>query len=223
MKELFLTSNLAAMIALVIALVFATPAPAQPQTRSAVGTSVQKMAKGALGVLDISVIPNESASTLFLDSSSGDDYNFRATQFGAAFTVSENTPIYMEGFAGASRYDPTFLFSGLTHERKVRAKWTSFAATGGLGWDFRLTEHLVFRPIANISLGAVISDATIAQAVLNDVLGTDIKFIENGTMYSFGYGGSAMLDYEYKSREYEIDSELRFSHICLQNFGAPPA
>lgn len=190
-----------------------------PDAQAQLGQSVQKTAKGALGILGISVIPNESASTLFLDSSSGSDYNFQATQFGGAFTVSDDVPLYMEGFLGASRYDPTFIFSGQTQERQVRAKWTSFAATGGLGWDFALTDRLVLRPIANISLGAVISDAAIAQAIINDILGTDIKFIDEGSLYAAGYGGSIMLDYEYVSPEVEIDSELRYSHIRLHSFG----
>lgn len=196
----------------------ASPAAAQ-KLGGIIGTGVSEMAGGALGVLGISVIPNESASTLFIDSSSSDDYNFQATQFGGAFTVSDAFPLYMEGFIGASRYDPTFVFSGLTQERTIRAKWTSFAATGGLGWDIPLTDTLTLRPIGNFTLGAIVSDASVAQAILNDILGTEIDFIEDGEMFAVGYGGSIMLDYEYYTPEYEIDSELRYSHIQLQNIG----
>lgn len=209
-----------ALTCLAFALVAASlPAHAQSTGRPIIGAGVQKTATGALGILGISVIPNESASTLFLDSSSGSDYNFQATQFGGAFTVSKDLPLYMEGFIGASRYDPTFIFSGLTQERRIRAKWTSFAATGGIGYDISLTDNLILRPIGNFSLGTVISDASIAQFIINDILRTNIKFIDNGEMFAFGYGGSVMLDYEYKSPKYDLDSELRYSHIRLQTFG----
>ena len=196
----------------------APPAHAQ-KFGGTIGTGVSEVAGGALGVLGMSVVPNESASTLFIDSTSGDDYNYQATQFGGAFTVSDDFPLYMEGFIGASRYDPTFVFSGLTQERTIRAKWTSFAATGGLGWDIPLTDTLTLRPIGNFSLGAIVSDATIAQAIINDILGTEINFIDDGEMFAVGYGGSIMLDYEYYTPEYEIDSELRYSHIRLENIG----
>lgn len=196
----------------------ASPAAAQ-KVGGIIGTGISEVAGGALGVLGMSVIPNESASTLFIDSTNADDYNFQATQFGGAFTVSDEFPLYMEGFIGASRYDPTFIFTGLTQEQKIRAKWTSFAATGGIGWDIPLTGNLTLRPIGNFSLGAIISDGKVAQAIINDILGTEIDFIDDGEMFAVGYGGSVMLDYEYYTPEYEIDSELRYSHIRLENIG----
>jgi hypothetical protein len=196
------------------------PSPAASQKIGGIiGTGISEVAGGALGVLGMSVIPNESASTLFIDSSNAEDYNFQATQFGGAFTVSDDFPLYLEGFLGASRYDPTFIFTGLTQEQKIRAKWTSFAATGGIGWDIPLTENLILRPIGNFSLGAIISDGKVAQAIINDILGTEIKFIDDGEMFAVGYGGSVMLDYAYYTPEYEIDSELRYSHIRLENIG----
>ena len=196
------------------------PLPAAAQKIGGIiGTGISEVAGGALGVLGISVIPNESASTLLMDSTNAEGYNFQATQFGGAFTVSDSVPLYLEGFIGASRYDPTFVFSGQTQEQRIRAKWTSFAATGGVGWDIKLTDNLTLRPIANFSLGAIISDGKVAQAILNDILGTEIDFIDDGEMFAVGYGGSMMLDYEYYTPEYEIDSELRYSHIRLENVG----
>jgi hypothetical protein len=177
------------------------------------------MASGALAVLGISVIPNESAATLLLDSSSQEDYDFQATQFGAAFTVSDEFPLYMEGFLGASRYDPKFVFSDGLVESAVRAKWTSVIGTAGLGWDFPLTDDLVLRPIANFSLGTVVSDGTLLQAFINSKLDSEVRFIDDGHLYAFGYGGSMMLDYQNYNDAREIDVELRYSHIHLQSFG----
>ncbi len=177
------------------------------------------MAHGALSVLGISVIPNESASTLYLNSSSGDNYEFQATQFGGAFTFSDQFPLYMEGFLGASRYNPAFIFAGRNQAKLVRAKWTSIAGTAGVGWDFPLTENLILRPIGNFSLGTVISDGRILQGVINQAIGSDIHFLDDGVLYAVGYGGAVMLDYANYTQAREIDVELRYSHIHLQSFG----
>ena len=45
-------------------------------------------------------------------------------------------------------------------------QWDSVVGTVGIGWDFRIAPELVLRPIANVTLGRVASDLSIAGSYL---------------------------------------------------------
>ncbi len=177
-----------------------------------------RRAYGALGVLGISLVPNETASTLSISTGNSDRTGFSATQFGGAFTISESFPLYLEGFIGASRYDPTFILSEGQVSRRLPLKWTSFGGTIGVGWDFNLTDDLVLRPIINGSFGHVESDISVATRILAAKTNLDLDFIDGGKLNAYGYGGSLMLDYAHYVEDYEIDAELRYTHIHLKSF-----
>jgi len=185
--------------------------------RTSAGYSVQNQADGVLAILGLSVIPNETASTLYVSTSNGDGYDFRATQFGGAFTVSDNFPLYLEGFLGLARYSPTFVLAGGSEEFGIDAKWTSIAGTVGIGWDIPLTDEVALRPIANGSLGHIESDASLFGRYLGNQLNREIHFLEDGRLNAAGYGASLMLDWERYRPDYEIDVELRYSHIHLES------
>lgn len=182
------------------------------------GTALRENANGALAVLGLSVVPNETASTLSLEASSGDT-KFKASQLGGAFTVSDEVPIYLEGFIGLARYDPTFVFSKGSETAVVSPKWTSITGTAGIGWDFRLSEELVLRPIFNFSLGHIESDLSLAGRYFSAQSGRELRFLQDGRLDAYGLGGSLMLDWERYREDYEIDVELRYTHIRLQTFG----
>ena len=122
---------------------------------------------GALAMFGMSALPTETASTLVLDTGSPSEsiYDFKASQFGGGFTVSDQFPLYLEGFLGWNRYDPSLLVADSTRTSLLPLKWTSFAATGGIGWDFPLTDDLVLRPIAHISLGRIQTDASVLRRI----------------------------------------------------------
>lgn len=183
------------------------------------GPSVQDQANGVLGILGLSVVPNETASTLLLENRQTDGLQLRASQLGGAFTVSDEFPLYLEGFVGLARYDPDQVLALDDALLELRSKWTSLAATGGIGWDLPLTEAIALRPIANVSLGHVESDGALAGRVIEDETGVDLAFLENGRLNAVGYGGSLMLDYERYRPGYEVDVELRYTHILLESFG----
>jgi len=46
-------------------------------------------------------------------------------------------PLYLDGNAAGSRFDPAFLVSDGTDQRPVPVNWDSLSVTGGIGWDFR--------------------------------------------------------------------------------------
>jgi hypothetical protein len=174
------------------------------------------LANGALAILGFSVVPNETASTMNVDAGGG-DVRFNASQLGGAFTVSDSFPLYLEGFAGVARYDPRFVFSNGARTAVVAPRWTSIAGTVGVGWDFPITDRIVFRPIANFSLGHIESDLSLAGRFLSSETGVELEFLENGRLNAVGYGGAAMLDYELYREAYEVDVELRYTHIRLQS------
>ncbi|MBY8974881.1 hypothetical protein KHP62_03610 [Rhodobacteraceae bacterium NNCM2] len=183
-----------------------------------VNRDASRRAYGALGVLGLSLVPNETASTLNINTGNSDDSGFAASQIGGAFTVSESFPLYLEGFVGFSRYDPTFVFSEGRQARKIPLKWTSAGGTVGVGWDFKLTDDLVLRPIANGSIGHVESDVSLAQRLILQRTGVDLEFLADGRISAYGYGGSLMLDYARYREAYELDVELRYTHIRLESF-----
>lgn len=175
---------------------------------------MQDKANGVLAVLGRTATPDITTSSLAIQSDSTGDRRLSQTQFGGAFTVSDAFPLYVEGFLGGARYDPTFVFTGGNQQRRVPTRWTSLAATGGIGWDFEVAPNLVFRPIVNVSLGYVTSDINFGQVI---GLLPDLKFLDDGQLFSGGLGGSVMLDYMLVRPEYEIDVELRYTHLHLQS------
>ncbi len=181
--------------------------------------SVQKHANGVLGVLGISVVPSETASTLVFNSGGAtNSYDFKASQLGGAFTVSDSFPLYLEGFIGGARYDPVFVFSGGAERQNIPVKWNSFAATGGIGWDFKATDELTIRPIFNFSLGHVESDLSLLGRFVTRKFGPAFNFLDGGRLNAYGLGGSFMVDYARYRKEYEFDSEWRASYIRLRSF-----
>ncbi len=102
--------------------------------------------------------------------------------------------------------------------RTIPTKWNSVSGTGGIGWDFRIADELVLRPIFNFSLGHLESDASLAGRFVAGQTGADVDFLQNGRMNVYGLGGSLMLDYERYRPENEIDVEVRYTHVRLQTF-----
>ena len=145
------------------------------------------------------------------------------TQLGGGDTVSDSVPIYLEGVVAASRYDPTFIASQGAEQRRIPTKWNSVSATGGIGWDFKLTDELKLRPIFNFALGNVTSDLRAASWYVGQRTGRDVDFLDRGSLNAYGLGGSLMLDYEHYRPGYEVDVELRYSDIRLKSFDSSSA
>ncbi|WP_322032054.1 hypothetical protein [Paraburkholderia sp. J76] len=189
------------------------------------GPDVQKRANAVLALLSYTVTPDLSASSLSIRNAETANPSLNMTQFGGGFTLSPGFPLYLEGALGGSRYDPTFVASDGQVERQLPTRWTNVAATGGIGWDFPLNEKkdLVIRPIFNISLGEVFSDASAAQFLVNRKTDRNIDFIRNGSLNAYGVGGSLMIGWYPRMEPYEFDLELRYTDIFLQSFGSSSA
>src|SRR5574344_898996 len=154
---------------------------------------LQQQVNAALSLMTFTVTPDITASNLSINNGGGDTSDLLLTQLGGGATMSDGFPIYLEGNLGFSRYDPQFVITRGEETNTFPAKWNTLSASGGVGWDFDLSEHWVIRPIANISLGTVASDLRIADWVFDHRISRETAFLENGRLNAYGLGGSLML------------------------------
>jgi hypothetical protein len=206
--------------ALAVGLAFA-PVPALSQTDgsgwSLINGNLQKRVDGILSFMQYTLFPDVTTSSLSISSGGTGNPDLSLVQAGGGFTLSRSFPLYLEGNASFSRYDPTFIATNGTESREVPAKWTTVTGTVGVGWDFALTPELKLRPIVNFTLGRMESDLSAAVRILEGQTDKEISFLENGRLNAVGCGGSLMLDYEHHRRNYEIDVEFRLTNIYLQS------
>jgi hypothetical protein len=197
-------------------LVSAFPVQAQLGGFELVGASVQKRANAVLSLMGYSLTPDVTTGSLSINDSAASNPGFRLTTLGGGDILSRDFPLYLEGTAAYSRYDPVFVATNGVESRSIPVKWNTLTGTGGVGWDFFLTDDLKLRPIFNFSLGRVASDASIASFILENQTGLEIDFIKEGKLNAIGLGGSLMLDYEMSRPDYEIDVELRYTNIHIR-------
>ena len=153
---------------------------------------------------------SEKRATLFLDGGSGGhSFDYQSGQIFGGFTISDDYPIFFEGLIGGARFRPDVVVKNEGEEKTFPLKWTSVAATGGIGYDFALTDRLALRPIFNFSLGYVVSDATLLGKFLEEKIGVDLGDLVSDGLVAGGLGGSLMLEYTIRSPEYDLDMTLR--------------
>jgi hypothetical protein len=187
------------------------------QARSVNGVSLQQIADGILSLMGYSLTPDVTTGSLAIASDPTGNPNIEMYAIGGGFTWSDAVPLYLEGTAGYSIYDPVFLVSEGQNQRSIESKWRTTSASAGIGWDFPLTGTLKLRPIFNFSYGRVLTDGSIAGFVYEELTGEDIDFLQGGTLNALGLGGTIMLDYERYLPGSEIDVELRYTDIHLES------
>ncbi|HSQ73847.1 MAG TPA: autotransporter domain-containing protein [Rubrivivax sp.] len=195
------------------------PAAAQTAGRAIEAVDLERLANGILGIMSYTVAPDVTTSSLAIDNAATANPGLTMTQVGGGFTWSRQTPLYLEGNAAYSRYDPVFLASGGADQRPVPVKWNALSVTGGIGWDFPLTQHWTIRPMFNVTWGYVTSDLNIAKWWLENNTDVDLEFLDNGKMNARGLGGSLMIDYEKFAPDADVDLELRYTNVRLRNSG----
>ena len=208
--------TLAAALALWVLL---AASPAASLDTTVIGTRLQERVNGALAMMQYSISPDVTSSSLSIQSGDSGYNGMFMTQFGCGFTWSKSTRLYLEGNAAYSRYDPVFIASNGTEQRPVPVQWNSLVGTVGVGWDFPIAKELVLRPIGNFTLGRVTSDLRAAGRIIEGETGREIEFLDQGVLNAVGYGGSLMLDYEHYREARDIDVEVRLTNIWMQSFG----
>ena len=213
-------------IALCIAGLGIQTAAAQ-STAEVIGGRRQERAQGVLSLRSYSAVPDLASSNLSVKDSSTANPNVYMTQFAGGFTLSRETPLYLEGGVAYSRYDPTFVVSDGTEQRNLPTKWNSLTASGGIGWDFPIDWQPSFggefkvRPIFNFMAGRMTTDASLANWYAGRKVGRELEFLKDGHLDAYGVGGSGMLVYNRFRPESEIEVELRYSDVRLKNHGGP--
>lgn len=201
-------------------------APAfSPVCQATDGHRIKKRADAVLTLMSYMVVPDITASDLNIGTGNNEHNSLNITQFGGGATMGEDFPLYLEGAMGYSRYDPQFVVSEGSETRRIPTKWNSLTATGGVGWDFHLfSDKLggkwVVRPIVNVMLGTMASDARVGARVIERRSDVEFDFLDGGRLNAYGLGGSLMLDYELISAPQDIDIELRYSSLQLKTFGS---
>ncbi|MEM5296073.1 hypothetical protein VSR82_17245 [Burkholderia sp. JPY481] len=215
------TSRMCVALSLLLlpGLVIAQTTLARSSINTVIGGNVKQHADAVLAIMSYTTVPDVTTSNLSVNNGLTGNPGFGQTQFGGGFTLSRSFPLYMEGTLAYSRYDPIFIATDGAQQRAVPTKWNTFSGTVGLGWDFRITDELAFRPILNGTIGRVSSDLKVGQTLFNHVTDSNLQFLENGSLDAYGYGGSLTLDYEHYRENYEIDAELRATDIYLRSFG----
>jgi hypothetical protein len=174
---------------------------------------------GVLALMGYMLTPDVTTGSLSISNTPTGNPDIAMTTIGGGFTMSKEYPLYLEGTAGYSHYDPTFIASDGQDERPIPTELTAVSVTGGIGWDFPVAKDLVLRPLFNFSYGHVENDASLAGRFPVFQKGATVDSLEHAKLDAYGLGGSVILDYEYYRPEHEIDAELRYTNIILQSFG----
>jgi hypothetical protein len=191
---------------------------AQTPLQDAGTNYLKKRADALMTITGYSLTPDVTTGNLKITNGDG-KADLQMTSLGGGDRVSANFPLYLEGTIALNRYNPTFTESSVN----IPMYWNSITGTGGIGWDFPITDQLRFRPIANVMLGHLESDASIATRYINNNRDVNLQFLNSGRMNSYGAGGSVMLDYENYKPNQEIDIELRYTNIAIQTFASSTA
>jgi len=182
------------------------------------GPVFQDRVNGALAILGLTAVPDIAASSLTISDETSDDTRLLLWQFGDGFTLSDDLPLFLEGYLGYARYDPVFVLSDGEAARPFGVRWNSLSATIGLGASIPVAPSLDLRPTANLSFGHIESDLSLAGRLIETETGIDLPFLDGGRMNAVGYGGSLVLDYQRWTAAYELDAELRYTHLRLEPF-----
>jgi hypothetical protein len=168
--------------------------------------------------MSFTVAPTVTTSSFAIGNAALGNPGLTMIQVGGGFTWSADTPLYLEGNAAYSRFDPVFMASEEGQQRPLPVSWEAATATGGVGWDFRLSNHWVFRPIVNVTVGTVLSDLTIPKWWLDNNTDLDLTFLNKGRLNAYGIGGSVMLEYQRYEPDHEDDFQLRYTNVPLHSY-----
>jgi hypothetical protein len=184
---------------------------------------LKKRTDAFMTITGYSLTPDVTTGSLSITDKGGSNQNLQMISLGGGDRISANFPLYLEGTIAFNRYNPTFTDGIGNTSVTVPVNWNGITGTGGVGWDFPLTDNLRIRPIANIMLGHVESDLSIAGRIIENKTGVNLQFLNGGRMNAYGTGGSLMLDYEDYQPEREYDAELRYTNIAINTFDSSTA
>ena len=102
---------------------------------------LQRAVNGVLSLMTYTVAPDVTTSSLSITDAASGNPGLSFTQFGGGFVLGDDWRLYLEGNASYARYDPKYILSDGTEQREVPTRWNSVSATGGVGWDFPISNE----------------------------------------------------------------------------------
>jgi hypothetical protein len=194
------------------------------QTAGQIQNNLQNRANHVMMIMGYSLTPDVTTGSLSITDKSTQDPALRMLSLGGGDRISADFPLYIEGTLAINRYNPTFqTISDQGNPLTIPVNWNSISGTGGIGWDFPITKDLRIRPLANLTIGHVESDLSVAARVIENQTGVDLEFLKKGRLNAYGVGGSLMLDYENYKPERDLDLEVRYTNIPLHSFDSSRA
>jgi len=156
---------------LVILCILAIPKYAHSQTplQDAGTNYLKKRADALMTITGYSLTPDVTTGNLKITNGDG-KADLQTTSLGGGDRISASFPLYLEGTLAFNRYNPTFTDGVGNSSVNIPMYWNSITGTGGVGWDFPITDQLRFRPIAKEgkdSITAAIGRINLFIVILN--------------------------------------------------------
>ena len=161
---------------------------ASAQTALSFTEDLQKKANSMMLIMGYSLTPDVTTGSLSITDKSTNNPALKMISFGGGDRISEQVPLYLEGTVAINRYDPSFNAETADSPILLPVRWNSISGTGGIGWDFNITKEFRFRPIFNVTLGHLESDASIFNRALEDRTGKNLDFLNRGRLNVYGAG-----------------------------------
>ncbi len=168
---------------------------AQSALYNAANNYLKKRADAFMTITGYSLTPDVTTGSLSIRNKDSDNSDLQMISLGGGDRISATFPLYLEGTIAVNRYNPNFTDGIGKTSVTIPVHWNSVTGTGGIGWDFPITDELRFRPIPNVMLGHLESDLSIASRVIQNQKGVDLQFLNGGRMNSYGLGGSVIFEH----------------------------
>lgn len=174
--------------------------------------------------VNFTALPEISSGDLVVDAVIGEpDAGLSSTRLAGGMTFDlESFPLYLEGNLGTARLDAEFLVNDpVVGPVGLDTDWTIYAASGGIGVDFAVSEHWVLRPILVAGLSHISNSTGFSGPGGDDVRAGLDGFLTNWNAQAGLYGRAAMAEYENLGDRYELNAKLRLTHVEVVTIDTP--
>ncbi len=145
----------------------------------------------------------------------------RSTQLRGGFKPLENG-LYLEGQLAYQSYNPVVIFPEIGTDTELDVKWSSIAATLGVGWEIPINKDWYLRPTAHLSLGHVTTDAVFSNFPLFPSRSNGAGAVD-GNLNAYGFGASLSLFREAQFGRWEAEYRLRQTFLEFHPINEPQA
>jgi hypothetical protein len=171
------------------------------------------LAKAALSALSVAALRREGATTVSVFGANGDQADFYSTSIGAGTNLLADPRLFAEFQVAYQNYDPEYLLPG-TNLDLVDVRWSSVALSGGIGWNYKLNDRLILRPMAIAALGHVFGKAIFDELLSTGDSGGLGELFDDG-IFAGGVGAALVLNYDQTFAGGDLELRARQSWLRL--------